>query len=50
MTAGSLTRNVRRDFYRGTGFRALEVDMDDFIADQLAVADREKFLPAEYGL
>ncbi len=23
---------------------------DDFIADQLAVADREKFLPAEYGL
>jgi len=23
---------------------------DDFIADQLAVADTEKFLPAEYGL
>ncbi len=27
MTAGSLTRNVRREFYRDTGFRALEVDM-----------------------
>jgi hypothetical protein len=23
---------------------------DDFIAEQLAIADPEKFLPAEYGL
>jgi hypothetical protein len=26
------------------------LEEDDFIADQLAMADKEKFLPAEYGI